>query len=61
MLTEALKDGKPVQAKSRVLASAPAQDGLKTQIRQQFVGATPYFDAAGFEGRSVGLTAAKAQ
>ena len=55
VLTEALKDGKPVQAKSRVLSSAAAKGGLKTVIRQQFVGTTTYFDAGGFEGRSVGL------
>jgi hypothetical protein len=61
VLTEALKDGKPVEATSRVLTSAPAEGGLKTVVKQQFVGTTPYFDAAGFEGRSVGLDAETAK
>jgi hypothetical protein len=55
VLTETLKNGKPVRSRSRVLSAAPAEGGLKTIIKQQFVGATPYFDAGGFEGRSVGL------
>jgi hypothetical protein len=61
VLTETLRHGKSVEAKSRILKSAPAEGGLKTEIKQQFVGQTPYFDAAGFEGRSVGLEAGKAK
>ena len=40
---------------STTIASQPAPDGLRTVLRQQKVGNTRYFDAAGFPGRTVGL------
>jgi len=40
----------------RVLTSDPAANGLVTVINMQRVGETRYFDAAGFAGRTVGLS-----
>ena len=56
VITEALKGGAPVKAVRRVLASDPGPGGLRTYLIEQSVGATRYFDAAGFDGRTVGLT-----
>jgi hypothetical protein len=39
----------------RTRRSEPDQNGLRTQLDYQRVGATRYFDAAGFPGRTVGL------
>jgi len=56
VLTEALVNGSAtVQAKSEVRQSKPAANGLKTILKYQTVGQTRYFDAAGFEGRTIGL------
>jgi hypothetical protein len=41
---------------SRILASDPAPNGLATVIDMQMVGDTRYYDAAGFPGRTVGLS-----
>jgi hypothetical protein len=38
------------------MASTPAANGRKTVLEYQRVGDTRYFDAAGFPGRTVGLT-----
>ncbi|BAY47576.1 type I phosphodiesterase/nucleotide pyrophosphatase [Scytonema sp. HK-05] len=38
------------------LKSDPTADGVSTYLNYQQVGDTKYFDAAGFEGRTVGLT-----
>ncbi|BCM26226.1 alkaline phosphatase family protein [Methyloradius palustris] len=62
VLSESLKGGKAVKWQSQLLTSPPASNGLSTILNQQFVGKLPYFDAAGFAGRTVGLkteTAAK--
>lgn len=56
VISEALLDGAPVQAERKDLVSEPGDGGLRTIVNLQFVGATPYFDAAGFPGRTVGLT-----
>jgi len=40
-----------------VVASPPAANGLSTVINVQMVGTTRYFDAGGFPGRTVGLSA----
>ena len=44
------------EAVSRVVTSEPAPNGLSTVINMQMVGNTRYFDAAGFPGRTVGLS-----
>src|SRR5450830_147515 len=61
VLSETLKGGKLVQWQSRIVTSIPASNGLATILNQQYVGKgsykVPYFDAAGFAGRTVGLQA----
>ena len=57
VITEALKGGAPVKATRQVIASDPGPGGMRTILDEQSVGETHYFDAAGFEGRTVGLTA----
>ncbi len=56
VLTEALAGGKRVNVSHGWLASRPGSGGLKTVLNYQQVGGTRYFDAAGFPGRTVGLT-----
>jgi hypothetical protein len=43
----------------RILMSQPAANGLVTVLDMQTVGETRYFDAAGFIGRTVGLSNAE--
>ncbi len=57
VISEALTGGAPVTATRRVIASEPGPGGMRTILDLQSVGDTHYFDAAGFEGRTVGLTA----
>ena len=45
------------KVKRTVIRSAPAANGQRTILMQQSVGDTVYFDAAGFPGRTLGLTA----
>jgi predicted AlkP superfamily pyrophosphatase or phosphodiesterase len=58
VLTEALPDGVVPNASDWVVISEPAANGLSTVLNMQEVGEARYFDAAGFPGRTVGLTAA---
>lgn len=55
IITEALLNGKPVQVTRKSIVSPPADGGLRTVLNLQYVGGTPYFDAGGFVGRTVGL------
>ena len=57
VLSEALPNGTLPDVTSRVVASDPAPNGLATVLNMQTVGNTRYFDAAGFPGRTVGLSA----
>ncbi len=57
VLSEALPNGALPDVASRVLISDPAPNGLATVINTQTVGTTRYFDAGGFPGRTVGLSA----
>lgn len=54
-LIEAFPGGTTPEARREVLTSAPSPSGLRTILNYQLVGATKYFDSAGFEGRTVGL------
>ena len=54
--SEALKGGKKVTVTKGWQASTPAANGQKTVLEYQRVGGTRYFDAAGFPGRTVGLS-----
>jgi hypothetical protein len=56
VLTEVLPNGAVPEVTMRVVASDPAANGLITVINMQMVGPTRYFDAAGFPGRTVGLS-----
>jgi hypothetical protein len=56
VLSEALPGGAAPEVSSRVLTSDPAPNGLVTVLDMQMVGSTRYFDAAGFPGRTVGLS-----
>jgi hypothetical protein len=56
VLTEALPNGALPAVTSRILISDPAPNGLATVINLQMVGDTRYYDAAGFPGRTVGLS-----
>jgi arylsulfatase A-like enzyme len=56
VITEALKGGAKVTVTRSTIASDPGPDGIRTFLNQQAVGDARYFDAAGFAGRTVGLT-----
>jgi arylsulfatase A-like enzyme len=55
VLEEALKDGQPAAASAQTLRSEPGPGGFVTVLNLQTAGSTPYFDAAGAPGRTVGL------
>ena len=55
MLGESLKDGQLAAVGARTLRSAPGPGGFVTMLNIQSVGATPYFDAGGAPGRTMGL------
>jgi hypothetical protein len=55
VIEEALVNGKAVRVTRKSVVSAPGDGGLRTVLNLQFVGETPYFDAGGFVGRTVGL------
>lgn len=56
VLGKALHGGTVPAITRRVMASEPGRDGLVTVLNEQLVGDTRYFDAAGFAGRTLGLT-----
>ena len=60
-LAEAMPGGAVPHFTAKTLRSLPAPNGLATVLDEQRVGATRYFDAAGFPGRTVGLGTAAAQ
>jgi hypothetical protein len=55
VLTEAMPGGTTPRYFARVIRSEPAAGGIRTVLNYQLVGATRYFDAAGFPGRTLGL------
>jgi hypothetical protein len=55
VVTEALPNGAAVSFTAGMKTSEPDASGLATTLAYQKVGDTPYFDAAGFQGRTVGL------
>jgi hypothetical protein len=56
VLGETLPNGTLPDVTTRVVTSDPAPNGLVTVLNMQMVGTTRYFDAAGFPGRTVGLS-----
>ncbi len=59
VLTEAMPGGALPEVKSFTVMSDPAANGLRTVLDVQAVGDVKYFDAAGFPGRTVGLSVGK--
>jgi Type I phosphodiesterase / nucleotide pyrophosphatase len=59
VLTEAMPGGALPEVKSFTVTSEPAENGLRTVLDVQAVGGVRYFDAAGFPGRTVGLSMGK--
>src|SRR5882762_9435323 len=57
VMSEALPNGITPKAADGKIASKPAANGLRTIVKYQRVLSQRYFDAAGFEGRTVGLDA----
>lgn len=56
VISEALVGGAAVKVKESTLVSDPAPSGIRTILEYQTVDDHRYFDAGGFEGRTVGLT-----
>jgi arylsulfatase A-like enzyme len=56
VISEALVGGGNVTVRRQVVKSAPGPDGIQTILDLETVGETRYFDAAGFSGKTVGLT-----
>ena len=56
VLSEALPEGVAPEVSSRVITSERAANGLVTVLDMQQAGETRYYDAAGFPGRTVGLS-----
>jgi arylsulfatase A-like enzyme len=56
VISEALQGGGNVTVRHETLKSAPGPDGIQTILDLESVGDTRYFDAAGFPGKTVGLT-----
>jgi arylsulfatase A-like enzyme len=56
VINEALPGGGAPSVAKRTIQSAPAENGARTILNFQQVGDARYFDAAGFDGRAVGLT-----
>ena len=57
VMSEALPNGITPKASDGKIVSKPAANGLRTTVKYQRVLSQRYFDAAGFEGRTVGLEA----
>jgi arylsulfatase A-like enzyme len=55
VITESLKGGEAMKFEKETIVSPPAENGLSTILNFEKVGATVYFDAAGFAGRTVGV------
>ena len=55
-LSETLPNGALPDVTSRVVTSEPAPNEITTVVDMQIVGTTRYYDAAGFPGRTVGLS-----
>ena len=55
VLSEAMPGGAVPPHSVKTVRSEPSDAGLRTVLSYQVVGATRYFDAAGFPGRTVGL------
>ena len=59
VLSETMPGGQAPKYVAKVMQSTPGPNGLVTVLDYQLVGDTKYFDAAGFPGRTFGLSATK--
>jgi arylsulfatase A-like enzyme len=57
VIAEALRGGSEPSVTRHTIKSEPAENGATTILNTQQVGEARYFDAAGFAGKTVGLTA----
>ena len=57
ILSETLPNGVMPDVTSRVVMSKPTPNGIMTVLNMQIVNNIRYFDAAGFPGRTLGLSA----
>lgn len=55
VMNEAMPGGRSPKARTQMVRSAAADNGLRTVLKYQSVGLMRYFDVAGFPGRTVGL------
>ena len=55
VLSEAMPNGKMPEWKTTFQVSEPDAGGRRTIVQIQHIGEVRYFDAAGYEGRTVGL------
>ena len=56
VMSEAMPGGEMPKVEQHIAQSPPAANGLRTILNYQLVDTTRYFDAAGFPGRTVGLS-----
>jgi hypothetical protein len=61
VMSEALPNGITPKFADGQIVSKPSANGLRTVLKYQRVSSQRYFDAAGFEGRTVGLDAGAKQ
>jgi hypothetical protein len=57
VISEALAGGSETPFQREVMKSAPGPQGVQTILDYQTVGTERYLDAAGFDGKTVGLKA----
>jgi len=57
VIAEALRGGSEPSVTRHTIQSQPAENGATTILNYQQVSEARYFDAAGFAGKTVGLTA----
>ena len=61
IVTEAIPNGAVPEWKSELQVSEPDAEGRVTQVATQSLGSIRYFDAAGYPGRTLGLSDQRAQ
>ena len=61
VIEEVLPDGAEPAVTVEILRAQPGANGLATTLNYSQIGTTRYFSAAGFPGRTVGLTEHRAE
>jgi arylsulfatase A-like enzyme len=57
VIAESLRGADPVKFEKETIVSPPAENGMSTILNLERIGTNVYFDAAGFQERTVGLEA----